>query len=99
MGVSITINDLENNVGAYVGDGQGAHPPVNIDKAAIVFEADDGSGNGTGKIRSASAHADGPDGRRRHGVLQENAHLVFEHFFFFVRGDAILKQDKKRVAK
>ncbi|MBT7082342.1 MAG: hypothetical protein HN929_12930, partial [Chloroflexi bacterium] len=43
MGVSITVNNLVNNVGAYVGDGQGSDPAVNIGDTLISFD----SGAGT----------------------------------------------------
>ena len=39
MGVSVTVNNVDNNVGAYVGDGQGSDPAVNISRVELSFDA------------------------------------------------------------
>jgi hypothetical protein len=57
------------------------------------------SGHTNGKVGPAGTDADGTDGRRRHGMLQKDTHLVFEHFFLIFGGNSVLEHYKHCIIK
>ena len=74
---------------------------VTVRRAGTVHatERGDGGGNGARQVGAADADANGAGGRRRHRMLEENAHLVPEHLLFFFRRDPVLEQNEHGVGE
>jgi hypothetical protein len=75
------------------------HVAVRRTRAVHAAERGDGRGDGAGQVGAPDADPDGPGRRRRHGMLQEYAHLVAKHLLFRLGRNAVLEQNKHGVRK